>query len=488
MNKKLAITISCVLLAAAFVLMFAVCAFFPRTTESDHSMLKEFPELTLESVLSGKFFSEFTAWFTDTVFGRDRYVDINSSFRGYFGIMPEEQLITNNGALTDSNGDLIVNDEFEDDWVPEDDEDDWIPDDFYDDETDETTPVVTTTPSTTQPSPDDITEPGDTTITPPETTVPVTTPPETTLVEITQPPVGEEISGSILILGNRAMEIYYGGAKQAADFATILNSFAESVGPGVRVYSMPAPKACAYYLGESKKYGSLIGRTTRDLNAHKAALSSRVTYVSAYDALLPHKNEDIYFRTDHHWTGLAAYYAAEAFANLAGVDFLPLSSYTKIVRPGYVGTMYKYSDYNPVLLNNPEDFVTYVPSTPYTVTKYNSKLSKGKARDSIYYSIPDNKRSSWYSTYLGSDSYSFIIKSGTCKNGRKLLIVKDSYGNALSPYFMNSFEEIYIVDGRYFEIGLISLVQSKGITDVLFAESTYSAVGAYRKNIKALLK
>ena len=143
MNKKLAITISCTLLVVAFVLMFAVCALFPRTTESDHSMLKEFPELTLESVISGKFFSEFTAWFTDTVFARDKCVDINSSFRGFFGIMPEEQVFINDGAETGVNGDLIMGDEYEDDWVPDDDEDE-----EYEDET---TPV-TTVPSTTPPS------------------------------------------------------------------------------------------------------------------------------------------------------------------------------------------------------------------------------------------------------------------------------------------------------------------------------------------------
>lgn len=474
MNKKLAITISCVLLAAAFVLMFAVCALFPRTTESDHSTLKEFPELTLESVLSGKFFSEFTAWFTDTVFGRDRCVDINASFRGYFGIMPEEQVFINDGAATGSNGDLIMGDEFEDDWVPEDDEDE-----EYEDET---TPV-TTVPSTTPPS----TSSGETTVTPPETTVPVTTPPETTMVEITQAPVGEEISDGILIMGTRAMEIYYGSKKNAVDYATILNSFAQKVGSGVKVYSMVIPKSCGFYLADSKtSYAKYASRTTRDLTAHKEALSG-VTYIPVYEALLPHKDEEIYFRTDHHWTGLGAYYAAEEFARIAGVDFMPLSSYTKNVRPGYVGTMYKYTNHSPTLLNNPEDFVTYVPGTPYTVTKYNTKLKSGKARDSIFYSVPDNKRSSWYSTYLGNDSYSFIIKSGTCQNGRKLLIVKDSYGNALSPYFMNSFEEIYIVDGRYFEIGLVSLVQSKGITDVLFAECTFSAVGAYRNNVKALI-
>ena len=91
-------------------------------------------------------------------------------------------------------------------------------------------------------------------------------------------------------------------------------------------------------------------------------------------------------------------------------------------------------------------------------------------------------------TFLGGDNYAVHIESNGCNNGRKLLIVKDSYGNPLASYFLNSFEEIYVVDARYFSLSLSGLVESRGITDVLFAESQHSAVSEYSNNIIALTK
>ena len=70
------------------------------------------------------------------------------------------------------------------------------------------------------------------------------------------------------------------------------------------------------------------------------------------------------------------------------------------------------------------------------------------------------------------------IKSPVCKNGRKLMIIKDSYGNALSPLFMSSFEEIYVADLRYMNVNAVDFIQNRGITDVLFAMCSYSAVNS----------
>ena len=114
-------------------------------------------------------------------------------------------------------------------------------------------------------------------------------------------------------------------------------------------------------------------------------------------------------------------------------------------------------------------------------------MKNGRTHDIFWY-IDDDHRSSWYSTYIAGDSYAVQIKSDVCKNGRKLLIVKDSYGNALAPYFIDSFEEVYIVDARTFELQLPEFVKSYGITDVLFAECAFSAVGSgYRNDLEALI-
>ena len=65
-------------------------------------------------------------------------------------------------------------------------------------------------------------------------------------------------------------------------------------------------------------------------------------------------------------------------------------------------------------------------------------------------------------------------------NGRKLVMFKDSFGNALVPFLLNSFEEICVVDMRYFELNAIDYIQEKGATDVLFADCVFTACGGNR--------
>jgi hypothetical protein len=64
------------------------------------------------------------------------------------------------------------------------------------------------------------------------------------------------------------------------------------------------------------------------------------------------------------------------------------------------------------------------------------------------------------------------------KNGRKIAVIKDSYGNALIPCLTSSFEEIYVIDMRYFDVNAVSYLKENGITDLLFAMNTFSATGS----------
>ena len=237
---------------------------------------------------------------------------------------------------------------------------------------------------------------------------------------------------------------------------------------------MVIPKQCAYYIKDSKKYGSLWDQSMKADTTIKNALNG-VTYVDAYHALERHTSEEIYARTDHHWTGLGAFYAAEEFAKTAGVPFASLNQYELKRREGYVGTMYNFTNRNPKLLNNPEDFITLVPNVNH-MADYYDKDYKFVTEHDIFWYISDQMKSGWYSTFLGNDDYMVRIKSPVCKNGRKLMIIKDSYGNALSPLFLSSFEEIYIADLRYMNVNAIDFINNHGVTDVLFAICSYSAV------------
>ena len=90
-------------------------------------------------------------------------------------------------------------------------------------------------------------------------------------------------------------------------------------------------------------------------------------------------------------------------------------------------------------------------------------------------SINVHDESSGYSMYLSGDMGCVRVTNNTLSTGRKLLIVKDSYGNAMAPFLTASFDEVHVVDFRYFEDNLPSYCESQGITDVLFFNNEMSA-------------
>lgn len=104
----------------------------------------------------------------------------------------------------------------------------------------------------------------------------------------------------------------------------------------------------------------------------------------------------------------------------------------------------------------------------------------------IFYDIADSKYSSWYLTYLAGDSNAVHIKSNACKNGRRLVILKESFGNPLPAYLIGSFEEVWVLDIRYFNDNLLDFVSQYDITDVSVSISLPSAVGGKQNYIKSM--
>lgn len=205
--------------------------------------------------------------------------------------------------------------------------------------------------------------------------------------------------------------------------------------------------------------------------------------VDCYTPLSLHASEDIYLRTDHHWAPLGAYYAAQAFAKAAGVPFADISSYERHVVHDFVGTMYGYSG-DIAVKQSPEDFVYYTPQgvdynttmTNYNVDKDMRIISKGKPQKSRFFFQYKDGNGGAYSTFMGGDIKIVNVQTST-KNGRRLLILKDSFGNALPGYLFYSFEEIFVVDFRYFTSNIKDYIRHNGITDVLFANGIFNSCG-----------
>ena len=132
--------------------------------------------------------------------------------------------------------------------------------------------------------------------------------------------------------------------------------------------------------------------------------------------------------------------------------------------------------------NSPEVFVYYEPiGVDYTTTyiKYTTNenhqvigeapLKQGK----FFYSYPDGSGGA-YCTFMGGDNKITHINTST-KNGRRLLIVKDSFGNALPGYLFFSFEDIHVIDHRYFSKNMVKYVHDNRITDILISSAVFRA-------------
>ncbi len=313
---------------------------------------------------------------------------------------------------------------------------------------------------------------------------------------------GEESKMSksgILIVGSgdkvRAL-MHFGGKPTAGNpYVSVVNAYKEALGEGVNVYSMVVPIAMEFYCPEEarKRPGLYISQLPTIKHIYQS-LSPEVNVVNAYTALSDHVNEDIYLRTDHHWAPLGAYYAAQEFARTAGVNVPDLSEFDENVIHRFVGTMYGYSK-DISVKNAAEDFIYYTPkdksyTTTFTIVNLDKKFritGEGKPYKTQFFKKFKDGSGNAYLTFMGSDFLIAKVETAV-KNGRKLAILKDSYGNAIPGYLFGSFEEVHVIDFRYFPHNIVEYCRRNEITDFLFVNNIFNACSSsVAAKTKALL-
>lgn len=288
-------------------------------------------------------------------------------------------------------------------------------------------------------------------------------------------------SGTIIVgkgANVRALMAFGGTAKGGQGYVDLMNTLGESF-PGVNVYAMVAPLATEFYLPEKAAKCSNPQRPF--IESVRSRFAPGVKFVDVYSELAKHTEEDIYLRTDHHWAGLGGYYAAKKLAEAAGVPFKDLAAYDKHVIHGFVGSMYGYSK-DIAVKNAPEDFVYYTPNgVDYTTTFVTYSLDKNfritkesKPFQAPFFKSFKDGSGMAYLTFMGTDQANVKVKTSTPGN-RRLLIIKDSYGNAVPGNLFYSFNEVHVVDFRYFTHNLKQYVTDNGITDIAVCFNVFNA-------------
>ncbi|MCZ8512682.1 DHHW family protein [Paenibacillus filicis] len=271
-------------------------------------------------------------------------------------------------------------------------------------------------------------------------------------------------SDKYLVVKDRAMSLFSYNDSDAEAYAKSLNLFAESIDPGVKVYSLLVPSAVEFL--NMDKYRSLSDSQKDAIAGVNRRLSGRIVPVDAYKPLADHSNEYTYFRTDHHWTALGAYYAYRAFAERTGETAVPLSRYDTAEVPGFLGSAYA-ATLNKNLKKNPDTITIYKPFVPhhYTLYWYDDVPLKRNVVDPGY----AGKEGGAYQVFLEGDSPWGRIETENA-NGKRLLVIKDSYGNPFIPFLLPHYEQVLFLDLRYFKTNVLDFVKEQGITDVLFLD------------------
>lgn len=196
----------------------------------------------------------------------------------------------------------------------------------------------------------------------------------------------------------------------------------------------------------------------------ESADTRRQRMVVPVEAMLAvHRQEDIYYKTDHHWTALGAYYGYRAWAESVGViPWEPEAFSIQTVSDEFLGTV--YSKVN--LPQKPDSIRLYLPKTePEYQVFYD-----GAAEAEPMYSYEALEGKDKYAVYMDGNHGLTKIQNPDVEErgkGRTLLIIKDSFAHSFAPFVVNHFEETYMVDLRYFNLSLRSFMEENGMTDVL---------------------
>lgn len=292
------------------------------------------------------------------------------------------------------------------------------------------------------------------------------------------------VVGGVLLHEGQALFMFQGTDRGAQGYANAVNTWVELVAktrPGMTSTVVVTPTSSHFYLPSAAR-----ARTTsepKNLAAMRAALLPEVRFADVVAEMEGHQNEALFFKSDHHWTGLGAYYAYRAWARSNGVTPLALSAFSKRSVPGIAGSFWSLTQ-APELRNADKESYYYVPTTvTFDGTQYAGPEQKTPMPQPFF-----AEKSRGYIVFLGGD-IPLLVSNTSAGTGRTALVVKNSYGNAFAPYLLPHFDRVVVLDYRYVFRNIQDIVDTFGVTDLVFVNATITAnSGAHQERMRQVAR
>ncbi len=463
--KKLYTAMLLVLLAA--MLSVGVYSLADYDATGSVSEKREFvkPEFSVKALLDGTYIPALEQYYSDTFPGRESLLKANrtlNKFYYYSGSGEDSVLILNQKDSAAQGGESLDAVQKANGQTPQE-------------------PQTPAQPETTpDPQPDTAPEPAEQTDS--------TQTPEPAEEQPEQPEADPELdtpeesdasyAGSVVVVGDRAMEIPTRLDDLITAYAGAVGNLASAMDPDVRTISLITPNGGEFYSPESLHTGEHSQKDMIDFCYSQ--MNDKIVTVDAYSKLRSHTDEYIYFRTDHHWTQLGAYYAYTAFCEAAGFEAVPLDSFQTGRYDTFLGSMYGFTQGYPqseVLKQHPDYLEYYLPIADTHARYYaNGDLENGTPVSVVYTEL-DASVSNKYLCFIGGDTPICIVESDV--PGPTCIVLKESYGNAFVPFLTSHYGRIIVIDPREFNrdgkpsLNLAEFAADQGVDDLIVINYPY---------------
>lgn len=421
---------------------------FPQKTsaiESENRDLNEKPVFTIENLFSGNYFNEYDIYFSDNFIFRKSFINFSKRIKHARGIYNEDA------------AEIVVFEGLN------------VADNFNDKENSNEREDMDISHKSKEINTEKVTDTSDES--------------KATNIKKESITVDEKLIagtniGKILIVGNSAMEINTYNEVATKNYVKSINYISEIVDESVKTYSILVPTQIEFI--HKQKYKNISYSQKDCIDYVNNSFNSLVTSIDVYKTLKEHKDEYIYFRTDHHWTPLGAYYAYREFIQSTGEKPLNLNEFEKSEIEGFLGTLYNVTLSEQISIT-PDTVEVYTTNIKHDFwVYYDDEIYMGNTVD-IKFMNEKNK----YSVYLSGDHPLGKITT-EIKNDKKIVVIKDSYANSFIPFLIPHYEEIYIVDPRMYEGNIFDLIKENNIDEILFLN--YVLVNRYDGYSKLFMK
>lgn len=406
----------------------------PETSVREKRRLREFPAFAVQSLLSGNYFDDIGLWFSDTFPGREGMLEVSDRVNALHGLNRNEVVLSPSASAKNDNADL---------------------DALLEQAEKEAAERKAATVTAVTPEPTPLEEP------------PVID--QDAVIEDWEGLKGEDeaaIYGDMVVIDGTVLSRLGFDQSTSDQHAGLMNRAGNALAAqGRRFFNLPVPTSISIMLSSdmlSELGAADQGKTLRYMFAQE---NENVGKVNAFNNLLAHNSEYLYFNTDHHWTALGAYYAYQSFCETAGFEPVPLENFEEWNMGTFTGTWY-YSVNNRNLKT--DEVIALVPPGNDDI---HMEILGYPDYTSVIVDETEADSNMKYNCFIAGDNQLTVITNDALPDAPDCLVVKDSFGNPFVVYLTQHYHRIYVLDYRKNFTPVSTVAEQYGVQDVILVQS-----------------